>query len=539
MSDFPLAHHLAERIIKRKVVKHFSREPPSGTVIAKNPIELAPGTPNYGLFPVDSIVLNLLEKPFQQNIHTKPAFNDAVAKYQGSDKSKTETDIYPKESATGFKNTNVGETAVQAVITKETSSVANSINIKDSFQYSNLEGFPQLLKFTKDLITKLHSPPLDDSQWGTILTNGGGDGLNKLFSLLVNPGDTILAEEFTFVPTIWSIEDFGGYVHPVELDLEKDGIDPVKLDQLLETWETTFPSKKKPHVLYTIASGQNPTGLSQSYETRAKLYKVAQKHDLIIVEDDPYGYIILPPFDHATNKNSVSFDNLSVEEYAAKHINKSLLHFDTDGRVLRAESFSKLISPGIRLGFVAGHKFFLDKVSKLTKLSTKFPSGAAQAIVYSVIQYWGGVDGYLNWGIEVSKVYQHRRDVFYRALKETESFKKGWISFIEATAGMFISLRVNFPGAIEEEKDGKRIFKSTNGKTYAQLLDELNDVTAEVGVHVVIAGSTLAIGDDASATKGNILRTTFVAASNDDTELIEGVNRLDKSILKVFNDNGF
>lgn len=176
--------------------------------------------------------------------------------------------------------------------------------------------------------------------------------------LLLNPGDNCLFEEFTFPAPVENARAMGVGLVPVPLDAE--GISPTAVDVLLTNWSTENFGPK-PRVLYTITVGQNPTGSTPGLERLQAIYAVAQKHDLILIEDDPYAFVQLGPYargrssairkadsgyssmvatpvDGLTGRPSV--DNSLV---SFKHtLSRSLLSLDVDGRVIRTDSFSKV-----------------------------------------------------------------------------------------------------------------------------------------------------------------------------------------------------
>ena len=101
--------------------------------------------------------------------------------------------------------------------------------------------------------------------------------MSKAFELLVEPDvDTVLIEEYSFPSSINSAIAKGAKIHPVPID--ELGLVPEKLDEILTNWQ----EGKKPHVLYTIPCGQNPTGTVPSEERYQQIYAVAQKHDLVM-----------------------------------------------------------------------------------------------------------------------------------------------------------------------------------------------------------------------------------------------------------------
>jgi kynurenine/2-aminoadipate aminotransferase len=121
----------------------------------------------------------------------------------------------------------------------------------------------------------------------------------------------------------------------VEINSDGEGLNPESLQNALENWpaEKTFPK-----VLYTVPIGGNPTGSSTTLDRKKRIYALAQKFNLIILEDDPYYYL--------------QFDE-KIPSYFS---------MDVDGRVLRFDSLSKILSAGARLGWVSGPKALIDRI---------------------------------------------------------------------------------------------------------------------------------------------------------------------------------
>jgi kynurenine/2-aminoadipate aminotransferase len=111
---------------------------------------------------------------------------------------------------------------------------------------------------------------------------------------------------------------------------------------------------------YTIPTGANPTGASLTLERKKTLYRLAQQYNLLILEDDPYYFLQFNP------------------------CVPSFLSMDVDGRVLRFDSFSKILSSGLRVGFVTGPSELLNRLNLHTQASNLHPSGLSQAVVVKV-----------------------------------------------------------------------------------------------------------------------------------------------------------
>lgn len=126
---------------------------------------------------------------------------------------------------------------------------------------------------------------------------------------------------------------------------------------------TSFFSR--PHVMYTVPTGQNPTSATLTLERAEAVYRVAQKHDIIIVEDDPYFWLVMDPYTGPASDNKQSTpleegrvqlkDVRSLDDFA-KSLPRSYLSIDTDGRVLRLDSFSKCFARKSRIVSFHPHK---------------------------------------------------------------------------------------------------------------------------------------------------------------------------------------
>ncbi|KAG6357460.1 hypothetical protein INS49_013337 [Diaporthe citri] len=129
------------------------------------------------------------------------------------------------------------------------------------------------------------------------------------------------------------------------IEMDDLGLVPEDLDQKLENWGRA--SGRKPFVLYMIPTGQNPTGTTQSLQRRKAIYDIAERHDLYILEDDPYYFLQVH---HAASglKNKPRVGVETAEEYI-KSLPASYLSMDTSGRVLRMDTASKILAPGLRI----------------------------------------------------------------------------------------------------------------------------------------------------------------------------------------------
>lgn len=505
-----MAHLLSSRAAGRTAV-HFALtstdNAPKGFKPHPNPLPLNWGLPNHGFFPVDSIDVHLKEYPFQ-TLSQLPVTNASL-------ENLSQVPTPPLEPVKG-------KSATVHIPTEHDDK--SLIALKQGLQYSEVEGIPQLRQFTQDFVKRVHPPGYDE--WSTIITNGAGDGLNKAADALLDTGDIILVEEFTFTPFLQNVKNAGGIPVPVKLNIDPDtsksnGLDYDYLEELLANWDELRPEHKgkKPKALYTIATGQNPTGYSQLLEFRKKVYALAEKHDFAIIEDDPYGFLVHPPWKKPEPLTSIDAF-VTVDEFLEKELIPSYVTIDTSGRVLRIETFSKLFAPGLRLGFIVAHKKIIAAIAQYAAVVTRSSSGTSQTLVNNIIQQkFKGVDGWLEWILKVKTTYSHRRDVLVNALVESDAYRNKYFDVIDPNAGMFVSIKINFP----------------KGTDIAEKIDLLNWKATAYGVGVVI-GLNMAVDKKFSVERGNFFRLSF-APANTDAELAEGGKRLSGAIKEFF-DNG-
>ena len=271
MSAKPLAkdlrHHLSVEAKSRQAsqlkvaFKHF-HDP--------RIISLGGGLPLPELFPFNSIEVDSLAAPFKRGINVQPESDDELLKIKIAKQ--------PTES--------------------------NDIPLSVSLQYGNSAGAPQLVDFIKKHTEIIHNPPYQD--WEIILTVGNTQAWDSTIRTFTNRGDTILAEKYTFSSASECARSNGLKIAPVEVDLE--GIIPEELEKQLANWVGPLPK-----LLYTIPTGQNPTGGTLSTERRQAIYKIAQKYDFIIVEDEPYYFLQMDKY--TSDKSARTTDNVTYDTF--------------------------------------------------------------------------------------------------------------------------------------------------------------------------------------------------------------------------------
>merc|ERR1719228_3139626 len=139
-----------------------------------------------------------------------------------------------------------------------------------------------------------------------------------------------------------------------------------------------------PKFLYINPTGANPTGTVLPLDRRREIYKLCSQYNLILLEDDPYYYL----------------------QFEEKHLRPpSFFSLDTEGRVVRFDSFSKILSSGIRLGFVTGPKPVIERIMLHMQVSVLHASSLSQVLVSNLLEQWGS-EGFQNQIKRVEDFYE-------------------------------------------------------------------------------------------------------------------------------------
>ncbi|KAG6827876.1 hypothetical protein H0H92_010145 [Tricholoma furcatifolium] len=217
-----------------------------------------------------------------------------------------------------------------------------------------------------------------------------------------------------------------------QVETDAHGIKSTSLRSILENWPA---DKSKPRVLYTVPYGCNPTGMTATTERRKEVLALSREHNFLILEDDPYYYLY-----YGKAARYPSYFKLELEE-------------EQTGRVLRFDSLSKILSAGIRIGFVSGPKTVLAAMNAHTATSNLQVSSLTQVIVFKLLQAWG-FEAFIKHTEKVSNFYREKRDVFEAAMKRHLSGLAEWDS---PEAGMFFWFKLLLSDDPSQEGDSQAL----------------------------------------------------------------------------------
>ena len=213
-----------------------------------------------------------------------------------------------------------------------------------------------------------------------VVTNGSLQALNLIARHLLSGGGSALVEAPTYDRTLRSLANLGARVDSVAL--REDGLDVAALAETL--------ARRPPDFLYTIPTFQNPSGRTLSLESRQALVTLAAEHDLLVCEDDPYSLV-----------------RFAGEPLPALH------ELAAGTNVVYASSFSKIVAPGIRVGYLALPEDLVAPVEALALESYHSPSMFVQAALFEFLDR-GLLPAHLE---RVTDALRRRRDAMLRALE--------------------------------------------------------------------------------------------------------------------------
>ncbi|KAJ3127566.1 hypothetical protein HK098_006095 [Nowakowskiella sp. JEL0407] len=355
--------------------------------------------------------------------------------------------------------------------------VISDDELRKGLQYSPTNGLPDLVSWLKNLQTVFHTPESSTlPNFEICIGNGSQDVLTKAFDAFINKGDYILIDSPAYVGSLAFLKPMG--VNFLEVEQDGDGVIPESLEKVLSEAKDR---NIVPKVFYTVPVGSNPAGTSTSFERKERVYEICEKYNILILEDDPYYYL------QFTTPRIPSYFSLS-----SRPTFKS--------RVIRFDSFSKILSAGIRIGWATGPAELIERISLHGQVTTLHASGLSQIVTLKLLQKWG-VEGFLKHCDDVAEFYRVKRDVFLKCAEKRISDIATWNI---PSAGMFVWI---------------------NLKTVSDTSDLIKRKAIEKKVLLVPGFEFLP-----NVTKTSYVRASFSLASEE--EIDEALRRLRELILE-------
>ena len=294
-----------------------------------------------------------------------------------------------------------------------------------ALQYSVTEGY---LPLREMICQRSKRYGININPENVLITNGSQQALDLTGKIFIDPGDKLLVESPTYLGAIQAWNAYGAEF--VSIDTDKDGMIPESLESKIHI---------KPKLLYLLPNFQNPMGSTLSAERRQRILEIAHKHNIPIIEDDPYGQL--------------RFEGEHIPPAVA--IDAKIRGNDTDdyqGNVIYMSTFSKILAPGFRLAWVIAPKEIIRKLVQAKQGTDLHTATFSQMVVDEVCK-----DNFLDQHIPVIRdLYHKRRDLMMEMIDEM--FPAG-VTYVRPKGGLFLWIQAPkeidtqklFPLAVEKE----------------------------------------------------------------------------------------
>ena len=300
-----------------------------------------------------------------------------------------------------------GFPATQTLPQKDVQQIAYELLSRDNatkvLQYGKTEGFPELTEQLIDYVRSVNIEGMGPENVQVI--SGGQQGIDLMTKVFVNPGDCVLVENPTYLTAIQIFDSYQAKI--IGVDADDNGL-------ILEDLEAKI-KKYKPKMLYCVPTFSNPTGKTYTVENRKKIAEITAKYGVMVLEDDPYSKLRL--------------DGTPVP---------SMKSFDKAGNVVYVTSFSKVLSPGLRVGVAVGNAEVIRKIAIAKQGVDVTTSNLSLLIVATYLKR-----NLLSANIRNAlPIYRERRDAMIAAIDKymPEEYK-----YVKAEGGLFIWGEFNAP----------------------------------------------------------------------------------------------
>ncbi|MBI9048290.1 MAG: PLP-dependent aminotransferase family protein [Anaerolineaceae bacterium] len=337
-----------------------------------------------------------------------------------------------------------------------------------ALQYGATEGIQPL----RQLIAEKFCPPgMNISADNVLITSGSQQALDLLGMIFVNQGDFILVESPTYLGALQAWNPYG--VQYISVESDDNGMDTSDLERCL---------RLGPKLIYALPNFQNPMGVTMSMERREQLIKLADQYGVPIIEDDPYGQLRFEG-DHLTPLTVLDQKMRQGKDFS-------------DGNVIYLSTFSKTLTPGLRIAWVIAPDIVIDKLVMAKQAADLHTTTFNQYIAYEVAK-----DGFLEKHIaKIVEVYRERRNIMLEAFDEC--MPQG-VSWTHPDGGLFLWIK------LPEYIDSIKVFKDAVEQKVA-----------------FVPGQSFYV----DGTGKNTMRINF--SNSTPKQIIEGVHRISNSIRK-------
>ncbi len=332
-----------------------------------------------------------------------------------------------------------------------------------ALQYGTTEGCNEL---REEIVKHYKSQGIEIGVNNIMITTASQQGLDLTGKIFLDPGDNVIVGLPSYLGGLSAFRSYGGEMTGIRFD--KDGMNPVALEEKLSELNKI---NKLPKFIYLIPDFQNPAGITYPEKRRQEILNIADKYDILIVEDSPY--------------RELRFDGQEQ---------KTMFELDKSGRVIILGTFSKILAPGFRMGWVIADESIIEKYVTAKQACDLCTPAILQMAVAKYMQ-----KGYLKKNLDKTiALYRDKRDLMLDCFRK---YMPEGVSWTEPEGGLFLFL--NLPEGMDAE--------------------ELFHIAIQNKVAFVIGKVFHCDGSGA-----NTMRMNFSFPTNE--QIIEGVKRLATSI---------
>jgi 2-aminoadipate transaminase len=269
-----------------------------------------------------------------------------------------------------------------------------------ALQYGTTEGDPLLRRL---LVERHNSQGLNIGVENLIITTGSQQALDLIARIFIDPGDHILCGLPSYLGGINAFVSYGAKMKGIPLD--NNGMIPDELEKAVITLKELG---RKIKFIYIIPDFQNPAGITLPESRRLEIIDIAEKYDILIVEDSPY--------------REIRFEG---------KFQQLMYGLDKTGRVITLSTFSKILAPGFRVGWVIGHPLIVDKIVLAKQTSDLCTSSFVQRILARYLE-----KGLLEKNLpDTIALYRERRDMMLQCFRK---YMPAEVSWTEPEGGLFL-----------------------------------------------------------------------------------------------------
>jgi 2-aminoadipate transaminase len=271
-----------------------------------------------------------------------------------------------------------------------------------ALQYGITEGYPPLREAVAD---RMNKKGMDVSKDNVLITSGSQQVIDLMGKMFIDPGDIVVVSAPTYLAALTSFSAYQATFESIPLDQ-----DNMRMDLFEDRIKKLARRGRQPKIVYVLPNFHNPAGVTMPEKNRKKLIDLASDFDLIVLEDDPYSEL----------------------RYTGEPI-PPIKSFDDEGRVVYMGTFSKILAPGLRTGWLVADPEILRKLVIAKQSTDVCTNMLSQRIAHEYI-----IRGHIDPQIEkIKKIYGRKLDIMLKGLEE---YAPSEIKWVRPEGGMFLWL---------------------------------------------------------------------------------------------------